>query len=154
MPQLLLPVPKLYNANQVKILAWGVPISKGPGASGYAPGVFMKISQDGPSFKIVKGADGSITRCATNEPGTKLTINLAQTSASNAIFSKMWNLDIGGLNGDGIGTFVGSDMNGTSVFESEAFWVMQPPEKGYGVEIGDTVWECYCCAVERLDGGN
>jgi hypothetical protein len=150
----MLTVPKLYNANQVKILAWGVPISKGPGASGYAPGVFLKISQDGPSYKIVKGADGSWTRCATNEPGTKITINLAQTSSSNAIFSKMWNLGLVSLNGEDIGTFVGSDMNGTSVFESEAFFIMQPPEKGYGVEIGETIWECYGGAVERLDGGN
>ena len=144
----------IFDCTQVALRAFGVAISKGPGASGYAPGVFCEIDQDGPSWKVVKGADGSITRCATNEPGTKVSIHLLQTSASNAIFSAMWNLDTKGINGAGIGTFQANDMSGTSLFESEAFWVMGPPKKGYGQEAGETIWECYACKVERFDGGN
>jgi hypothetical protein len=138
----------------VKVLAFGVPISKGPGASGYAPGVFLEIEQDGPSYKITKGADGSWTRSATNEPGTKVTLHFQQTSSSNAVFSAMWNNGLSSLNGADIGTFVASDMNGTSIFEAEAFFVMGPPKKGYGAEAGETIWECYAGDVERLDGGN
>jgi Protein of unknown function (DUF3277) len=145
---------KIFDCTQVKLIAFGVPISKGPGASGYAPGVFLEIEQDGPSWKIVKGADGTLTRCATNEPGTKVTLHLLQSSASNAVLSAMWNLDQKGINGAGIGTFVASDMQGTSVFESEACWVMAPPKVGYGQEGGERIWELYCCKVERFDGGN
>jgi hypothetical protein len=147
-------LPKIFDCTQVKVIAWGIPISKGPGASGYAEGAFLEIEQDGPSWKVKKGADGSITRSATNEPGTKISVHLMSSSSSNAVFSKMWNLDVNGINGAGIGTFVGSDMQGTSVFEAEAFWVVGPPKKTYSQEGETTTWECYGCEVERLDGGN
>jgi hypothetical protein len=144
----------IYDCTQVKIFAFGVQISKGPGASGYGKEVFLEIEQDGQSWIVVKGADGSMTRCATNEPGTKLKVHLMQTSSSNAVFSAMWNLDIKGKNGAGIGTFASADLQGTSIFESEACWVVGPPARGYGKEAGELIWELYCGKVERFDGGN
>jgi hypothetical protein len=145
---------KIYDCTQVSIVYAGVPISKGPGASGYAEGVFLEYDQDGDDWGVKKGADGSLTRYCINEPVTFAQVHLMQTCASNAVFSGMRTLDVKGVNGAGIGTFSAIDLQGTSLLEAGKCWVLKPPKKGYGKEAGETIWPLVLAQVERLDGGN
>jgi hypothetical protein len=147
-------VPKTWSVNQLRVQAFGVPVTKGPGQAGAGENVFLEISQDGPSFAYKKGADGSVTRYATNEPITKVKVHLMQTSAGNAIFSAMLAADVASLNGAGIGTFVAQDLNGTSVYAFDDAWVSGPPEAGFGKDPTERVWELHMTNGGRVDGGN
>lgn len=146
--------PKTWNVNQLRVQAFGVPVTKGPGLTGAGENVFVEISQDGPCFAYKKGADGSVTRYATNEPITKIKIHFMQTSAGNGIMSAMLAKDVASLNGDGIGTFTADDMNGASLFTAGSCWVAGPPEVGYGKDPTERVWELHATDTDRFDGGN
>lgn len=145
---------KIYDCTQIAIVYAGVPISKGPGASGYAEGIFLEYDQDGDDWGVKKGADGSLTRFGINEPVTLAQIHLMQTCASNAVFSGMRSLDIKGVNGAGVGTFAATDLQGTSTIVAGKCWVLGPPKVGYGKEAGERIWRLVLAQVERLDGGN
>ena len=144
----------IYDLDQVLVQIFGVSVASGPGTTPADEGSFIKIAQDGPSFKTKKGMAGRLVRSKTNEPLTKVELHLLQTSSFNATMSRMWNQDLIGVNGAGVGTFVLQDLQGTSVFTAERIWVTAPPEREWVQEQKGQVWLCEAALVDRLDGGN
>jgi structural protein KPP10_ORF10 len=140
---------KIYDADQVAIIAFNIPIQ-----SGYADGEFVRIQQDEKSFKAKKGTDGEVTRSKMDGFLTTVTITLMQTSSSNALLSGILNLDEQGQNGAGVGPLLIADLQGTSIFEASSAWITGPPEVVYDREAEGRAWEIQCVRDVRLDGGN
>lgn len=145
----------IYDLDQVLANFFGNTISDGPGLTGAATDGFIKIKQDGPSFKFKKGGAGRLVRSKTYEPLTYVEVHLLQTSKKNGTFSTVWNADLVASNGAGVGTCVVKDLQGTSFFKSERCCVAGPPDDiEFGPEAGNRVWIIACALVDRFDGGN
>lgn len=145
---------KVYDADQVSVLVGTVAISRGPAASGYADGEFVRIEQQDDDFKIIVGTDGQLTRSKTNNKLTKITIRLMQSSDSNAYLSSLRTADQVGTNGAGIVNVLINDRNGTSLHAAQFGWVNKPPDAVYDREAKEREWALMCYMDERLDGGN
>lgn len=145
---------KIYDADQVTVLVGNFAISKGPGASGYADGEFVRIEQPTEDFVVKEGTDGQVTRSKTNTVLQKVTIRLMQTSTSNAYLSGLRLLDRNGVNGAGVVPLVIRDRQGTSLHTAQYAWVQAPPEVSYDREAKEREWTLYALMDERVDGGN
>lgn len=145
---------KIYDADQVTVLLGGVPISKGPGASGYGDGEFLRIEQLKEDFSWKEGTDGQVTRSKTNTRLCKITLTLMQSSDSNAYLSSLRLLDATGNNGAGVVTFMVRDRQGTSLHTASYCSVNKPPDVSYDREATERAWELMALIDERVDGGN
>jgi hypothetical protein len=145
---------KVYESDRVLVNFAGYLISKGPGASGYADGPFLKIEPTDESFVVVKGTDGTITRSKTNQRGTKITLLLGQSSASNDFLSAMLLLDETKPNGAGIGTFVAQDLGGTTLFAAQYAWVVRPAAQDFDQKATSREWELFAVRDEIVVGSN
>ncbi len=126
---------KVYDADQVKVAAFGIPID-----SGFADGEFVRIERDAEDFSLVYGTDGESTRSKTNKRGAKITIRLMQTSDSNILLNQISLLDRAGSNGAGIGAISIEDMNGTSLHTAAKCWIEKRPDAAYGREAVEREW--------------
>jgi len=145
---------KTWNVNQAILLAFGVTITKGTGQTGMsADGPFLELEQDGKSYDVKKGPDGSVVRFSKNEPVAYLRVHVMQTSEANGVFSAIWNKGLAGDDSD-IGTATVTDNRGTTAFASLACWITGPPKLAWGGEPGELVWEICCTKNSRFDGGN
>jgi Protein of unknown function (DUF3277) len=144
----------VYDADRVLVEFAGQLISKGPGATGYADGAFLKIEPTDESFVVYKGTDGTITRSKTNQRGTKITILLSQSSASNDFLSTMLNLDETQPNGAGIGTLLVQDLSGTTLFTAQFAWVVRPANQDFDRTATAREWELFAVRDEINVGSN
>lgn len=140
---------KIYDADQVSLIAVGVPID-----SGYADGAFVKLEMADDAFKTKVGTDGEIVRSKTNNFLAKMTVILMQTSDGNAKLSAIHELDKVSPNGAGVAPFMVKDRQGTSLHAGEFSWVVKAPDVTYDREATEREWEIAVILAERLDGGN
>ena len=142
------------DADQYRIMVAGAPISNGAGASGYADGEFLKISQSDDDFITVIGTDGSVARSKTNKRVVDIEISLLQSSTSNAFLSALRLLDINQPNGAGVGSFVMEDLSGTSLVICTRSWINKPSD--ITLDRGATArkWPLKGLASTLLVGGN
>lgn len=144
----------IYDSDRVVVEFAGNLISKGPGASGYADGPFLKIEPTDESFVVYKGTDGTITRSKTNQRGTKITLLLGQSSKSNDFLSAMLALDETQPNGAGIGTFLVQDLGGTTLFTAQFAWVVRPANQDFDKLATVREWELFAVRDEINVGSN
>ena len=78
---------KTYDPAQVNLTVGGFLLS------GYAPGTFIQLALDVPRFSDDQGVDGEPIRWDNKNPFSRLTVNLTQTSTSNAILSRLATAD-------------------------------------------------------------
>jgi hypothetical protein len=144
---------KVWNVNDIALVAFGIPITKGPGKTGMAEGAFLEIEQDGDDFAVKKGIDGSAVIFAKNEPLTMVHVHVMSTSEANGVLSTMRQTAVSSGGTDGIGTLLAKDTQGASVFEAMACIVAGPPKLAINGEPGENVWPIICLGTTRVDGG-
>ena len=120
-----------YDADQIKVSIAGIAVAKGAGKSGYGDGEFLSFKKVNPSFKTVEGTDGSIARSKMNSRLVQIELTLLQTSATNDRLTALWLSDENSPNGQGIGSFVAQDLQGTTKLMCTKCWISQPPDMSF-----------------------
>ncbi len=139
---------KNYDPDQVTIAIAGIPIH------GFADGSFCTITQEADAFSDVVGTDGEVTRSRTNDRRATCTVKLMQSSDSNDLLSALYNSDILGQNGAGVGAFLVRDRNGRALFTADACWVMKAPDVDFDRTATAREWTIRIAKLVRFDGGN
>ena len=141
-----MPSVRTYDPKSVILTVGGFPIG------GYADGTFINHEYDEDSFAKVTGADGFTSRAKTQNRGSFLTINLAQTSPSNDTLSGLALADQ--LSNTGVVPVVLKDILGTTVLFSANGWVRKPANLEYGKEITNREWILDLTDTDLVVGNN
>lgn len=124
---------------------------KGNIISGFADGTFLMVERDTETFSKVIGASGEVCRVRSLDRSGKATITLLQSSVSNDILSAINTLDE--LTGEGVGAFLVSDLNGTTLLAAPNAWIEKPASAEFGKELSDREWVLALDQVEMGIGG-
>ena len=87
----------------------------------------------------------------TSGRSARVTITLLQTSPSNDVLSAAAEADE--LAGTGVGTFLMTDLNGTTEAHAPNAWVAKPAAIEEGKEVGDREWVIDVDDLEQNIGG-
>jgi hypothetical protein len=127
---------KAFNIKDLAISLSGVPLDAG----GFGDDDVLSIEWDEDQWETFTGADGEVTRSATNNYQATATLRLSQTSDVNDRLSALLHADLALPNGAGAGAFMCKDVHGRAVISSERAWVNGfPKEVKFGK--GTKVWE-------------
>lgn len=129
-----------YDSDQYRISFSGVTLSKGAGATGYADGVFLKITMAKKSFESVEGTDGTLVFSKTNSRLFTAELSFLQCASNNDFLSSMLASDEQSPNGAGVGTLVVEDLQGTTLFKSLKCRVEGWPEQEFDRTAKDRKW--------------
>lgn len=128
---------KSWNIRDLAISLNAVPLDDG----GYAEDEVMVAEWDEEQFTVYKGADGEITRAATNNGLMLITLKYAQTAAANDRLSALHIADLAAPNGAGAGMFMSRDTYGRSVIKGERAWVTGFPNTTWGKSVQVMEWK-------------
>jgi Protein of unknown function (DUF3277) len=112
-----------------------------PLEGGYGEDEVMQLEWEEDQFTAYVGADGEVSRAATNNGLATVTLTYAQTSAANDRLSALLKADMAATNGAGAGMFQARDLNGRMVVGSERSWVMGYPSVTMGKTIQTIEWK-------------
>ena len=127
-----------YDLRNVSLLICAIPISEAPGED-----EFIKIKPHEEAYAVVKGADGSVIRCATNNRLYEWSLTLSQNSPHNVQLSALHAVDKADTNGAGVGAFILENLGGGTLVTAVHCWITQLPEFTYGKMAKPVVWEGY-----------
>lgn len=135
-----------YDAKMVQVIIGVVPII------GFAPESFVKIERNQPTFRMITGAYGEITRVMdTNLTGT-MTLSLMQTSESNAVLTTLQYADE--LGKFGVLPILVIDLSGGSAGFSMTGWIQKPPELEFQKGLVSRKWTFDLATVDIINTGN
>ena len=117
-----------YDPDQFKISLAGIQVAKGAGKSGYGDGEFLSVKKRNPAFTDVEGTDGAVARSKRNSRLVDIEITLLQTNVTNDAFSALWQADENNPNGQGIGSFLAQDLQGTTKIMCTKAWISEPSD--------------------------
>lgn len=112
---------------------------------------FLNIRADEPSFTVVKGADGSITRVNTNNTLFHVEYTVKRPSKDNALLSAYHNADLIVDGGAGVSSLLIKDPQGSDYLTSLKAWIAGWPDAPRGKDGGGDVTWIFDCQV--LPGG-
>ncbi len=92
------------------------------------------------AFTTKKGADGSVTRLATNDFTASWKIRLQRGSRHNAELEAAFALDRATPNGAGVRPFELRDLNGTVYLRYAKAWISQPANLELGTDDAEREW--------------
>jgi hypothetical protein len=121
---------------------------------GYADGDFLTITYETDAFSDVAGTDGEVARSKTNDRRATVEIILMSTSPTNDLLSAVHLADINTPGGAGVGAFLVTDLNGTSLFTAGNAWVQKAPDVTYGREANERTWTLRVDSLVAFTGGN
>lgn len=139
---------RVYDSNQVQIAFSGVPVQ------GYADGDFLTITKESDAFSSVVGTDGEVSRSKTNDRRATVEIILMSTSPTNDILSAIHVADINAPGGAGVGSFLVTDLGGTSLYAAGNAWIKRSPDVTYGREPNERTWTLEVDVLQDFTGGN
>ena len=139
---------RIYDSNEVQISFAGVPVT------GYADGQFLSITHTSDAFVSMVGTDGQVARSKSNDNRAEISIDLLQTSPTNAAFSAIHLADKNAPGGAGIGAFLCVDLNGTSLYAAGNCWIKRSPDPTFDREPTSRTWLLECDALQDFTGGN
>lgn len=128
---------RAWNIKDLQISLNAVPLSDG----GYGEDEVMQLEWEEDQFTAYVGADGEVSRAATNNGLATVTLTYAQTAAANDRLSAILKADMLATNGAGAGLYQARDLNGRMVVISERAWVMAYPSVTLGKTIQTVEWK-------------
>lgn len=141
---------KLYDAAQVTVVLANIPID-----SGYDEEDFLAIDQYEDDYILVVGADGSTTRCRTNNLSASVKLKLMQTSAGNSFLGALRTAGLLAANGADIGPMLVRDrLSGVCMYTGSECWIARPPEVVYGKKSTPREWTFHVPELIRVDAGS
>lgn len=128
---------RAWNIKDLAISLNAVPLDDG----GYGEDEVMALEWAEDQFTAYVGADGEVSRAATNNGLATVTLTYAHTAAANDRLTALLKADIATPNGAGAGMFVARDTNGRLVVSAERAWVMAYPSVTVGKTIQTVEWK-------------
>lgn len=126
---------KTYDPKRYTMVLAGINLSRG-----LADGTFIKISPMAPRFSSKAGVDGEVVRTRRHDRRRSIEFTTMQTSEVNDRLSALFATDANAENGEGVGSFLLMDRNGTTRIEGVAY-VAQDPDVELGPEASTRVWK-------------
>ncbi len=99
------------------------------------------------------GSDGEAARSKSNDKSGRMTIQLLQTSPSNAILSAFALADEV-TPGGAVFPFACKDLNGGSLHTAQTGWIVKKPDAEYVVEAGPREWIIETDDLKHTVAGN
>jgi hypothetical protein len=140
---------KVYNISRLSLILGGIPLD-----SGFAEDDVFTFTPEGPAYGDKKGADGEVTRYATNEKRFTLKIKLMQSSDGNAKLSALLTLGLLAANGSDVVALYFKDNQGTTLVAAGKCWLTGFPEMVFGGEVKEREWEGRGVSDVMFCGGN
>ena len=140
---------RTFDPNEYSIVFAGILIDQG-----YADGQYIGIVTEGPSFTDKVGVDGEVARSRSADRRATCTISLMQTSPLNDLLSALYNLDREGASGEGVGSFLLKDRQGTTVASASAAWLQNDPDLTLDAEATTRDWELRLADYTVVHGSN
>lgn len=137
---------KTYNPKKVIVTFNNQPLT------GFTDGTFISAKRNKPSYVLVVGADGEVSRVASADRSGNIEVTLMQSSASNDILSAAVKLDE--LTDLGTGILMIKDLSGRTVLLGAEAWVEQPADAEFGQDKSERKWKILTGVLEMLVGGN
>jgi hypothetical protein len=128
---------RAWNIRDLAISLNAVPLSDG----GYGEDEVMQLEWEEDQFTAYVGADGEVSRAATNNGLATITLTYAQTAAANDRLTALLKADIAAPNGAGAGMYSARDVNGRMLVQAERAWVMGYPSVTLGKTIQVVEWK-------------
>jgi hypothetical protein len=128
---------RAWNIKDLAISLNAVPLSDG----GYGEDEVMQLEWEEDQFTAYVGADGEVSRAATNNGLATITLTYAQTAAANDRLTALLKADMAAPNGAGAGMYSARDVNGRMIVSSERAWVMAYPSVTLGKTIQVIEWK-------------
>lgn len=119
---------------------------------GYPDGSFLSVKKDATPFVTKRCLDGEIARTYRNDQSFTVEITLAQSSPSNDIFMKFYELDCITRNAK-FPVFI-KDHRGSTLFLSATSWINTVPDITYSNGIETRTWSIQCLGAIENIGGN
>lgn len=123
---------RTYDPKQVIVTIGGVPMS------GFSEGTFLEVDRSEPTWNMVVGADGLVTRGKTNNFSGVMTLTLKQSSPSNDVLSAFMAVDE--ATNAGVVPVLIKDLSGNSIYFSARAWITQYANSSFGKDISDRSW--------------
>ncbi len=142
---------KVWDVKKLAIIFGVVPISS---LGGYGESDVASWKQVEDSFGTKVGADGEVTRFATNATLGECEITTMQTSPVNLLLSGILAIDTSQPGGAGIMPLTVSDLQGTTLLFLSDAWLVGPPECPFGKEAQERKWKIQGKIAGILVGGN
>lgn len=120
--------------------------------SGFSDGTFLEIDRNEPTWNVVVGADGLVTRGKTNNFSGTMTLTLKQSSPSNDVLSGFMALDEATNNG--VFVVLVKDLSGNSIYFSAQGWVTQYANSTFDKNITDRQWVITLAEADIFVGSN
>ena len=136
---------KQYDPGLIAISFSGVQIL------GFMDGTFVTCERAEDAFALAVGAGGDTTRVRSRNRSGTVTVTLKAESPTNDTLSAIAKSDE--LFGDGVGTLMVKNINGTTIVEAESAWIKKLPNVEYGDAASGREWMFDCAELIMLVGG-
>ena len=137
---------RTYDPKNIIITVGGIPIS------GFSEGTFLEIARTEPTWNMVVGADGLVTRGKTNNFSGTMTLTLKQSTPSNDVLSGFLALDE--ATNSGVVPVLVKDLSGNSVYFAARAWINQYANSTFGKDISDRQWTLSLDEADIFVGSN
>lgn len=139
---------KNYDPKSIVQSLAGIPIL------GIAKGTFVTVATNEDAFNLTVGSSGEGCRAKTNNESAVITFTLLQSSVTNDLLSALHNTDLLSPNGDGVGTYLLKDLQGTTIIAAETAWIRKPADTSYADTVENRVWTIETDKINQNVGGN
>lgn len=137
---------RTYDPSSVIITIAGVPMS------GFTEATFLEIDRNEPTWNMVVGADGLVTRSKTNNFSGTLTLTLKQSSPSNDVLSGL--LAIDEATNAGVFPVLVKDLTGNSIYFAAQAWITQYANSTFDKDVSDRQWILSLAHADIFVGSN
>lgn len=141
---------KLYDAKQVTMVFMGILID-----SGFDEDEFLSIEPNSEDYFLVMGADGSGTRCRSNNLSAQMKLKLMQTSAGNSFLSTLRVAGFLAKNGADVGPMLVRDrLSGVTLYTAQSCWIAKAPNSTFALKSTPREWILETDELIQFVGGS
>lgn len=137
---------RTYNLAQTIITIGGLPVE------GFGADDAFSFEPNSPIYETTVGADGEVTRSATNDRSGTITITLMETSPSLAILNTYLQLSKTTAIGDIFPVYM-RDLNSGDEIIAQQCWIEEEPAMSKGKGAGEREWILRAAKVTVKHGG-
>lgn len=140
----------VYDSEAVDLMVAAISVDDGRAEN------FVKVTLDDPHFGTEQGADGHVVRFNKHSRIYTVEITLKNSSSVHAKFAALLAIDVASTGGAGVGAFLLKDRNGSTLLLGSQCWLEKPPDREFGVAVGDSTWSAKVVAnaATMIFGGN
>lgn len=137
---------RTYNLAQVIITVGGLPLE------GFGADDAVTFEPNSDLWENTIGADGEVTRSATNDRSGTLTFTLMSTSRSLDILNTFLQLTKTVGVGDTFPVYI-KDLNSGDQLFAEQCWIQREADMSFGKTASEREWTIYAARVTTTHGG-